>query len=240
MEEKEVRELFLRWGIRKEKKKHQYIYDPSLSRTMSEAYYLDEGIAALTSISREGEEKIFLYFGEQRIIGFAEILARKYRFQNMMNLLCAPTPFWITAKTACTYYVMTEPVFSRLMDKDPRFLNAVLKTTCLNYLEIINKFQHIQDVDKETMFCEWLLSCRIRRNGKSIIPKAFTFTEAARYLDMHPMTVSRIAGKLKQMGLIQRTDGCLMITDEQRLSQLIRERRSASCGRICPDSPSIP
>ena len=63
MEEKEVRELFLRWGIRKEKKKHQYIYDPSLSRTMSEAYYLDEGIAALTSISREGEEKIFLYFG---------------------------------------------------------------------------------------------------------------------------------------------------------------------------------
>lgn len=226
MEEKEIRELFVRWGTKKEKKKRQYIYDPSVSRAMSEAYFLDEGIAALTSISSSGEEKVFLYFGEQRIIGFAEILARKYRYRNMMNLLCAPMPFWITAKTACTYYVMTEPLFSRLMDEDSRFMNAVLETTCLNYLEIINKFQHIQDVDKVTMFCEWLLSCRVQRNGISIIPKAFTFTEAARYLDMHPVTVSRIAGVLKRQGIIDRVDGGLVITDEARLSALIRERRS--------------
>ena len=237
MEEKEIRDLFVRWGNRKEIKKGQYIYDPSVSRAVSEAYYLDEGVAALTSISQEGEEKVFLYFGEQRIIGFADILARKYRCGTMMNQFCAPVPFWIMAKTACTYYAMTEPVFSRLMNEDSRFMDAILKSICLNYLEIINKFQHIQDVDNETMFCEWLLSCRVIRDGRSVIPKAFTFTEAARYLDMHPVTVSRIAGKLKRQGLISRADGSLVITDETRLWERIQEKRTVS-GRIGHDSPA--
>ena len=123
---------------------------------------------------------------------------------------------------------MGEPDFSRLIDENPHFMGAVLESTFLNYLEIINKIQHTQDVDKETMFCEWLLACRIRRDGRCIIPKAFTFTEAAKYLDMHPVTVSRIAANLRNQGIISRVDGYLTINDEKRLYDLIQERKSPS------------
>ena len=78
------------------------------------------------------------------------------------------------------------------------------------------------------MFCEWLLTCRIRRDGRCIIPKAFTFTEAAKYLDMHPVTVSRIAANLRNQGIISRVDGYLTINDEKRLYDLIQERKSSS------------
>lgn len=230
MDTKEIQNLFVQYGVRREKKKNQYLYDPTLSGAAehSEAYFLDQGIGALTSINSDGEEKIFLYFGEKRIIGFSGILAHKYQYIHAKSLIAPPAPFWIIAKTNCVYYVMGEPDFSRLIDENPHFMGAVLESTFLNYLEIINKIQHTQDVDKETMFCEWLLTCRIRRDGRCIIPKAFTFTEAAKYLDMHPVTVSRIAANLRNQGIISRVDGYLTINDEKRLYDLIQERKSPS------------
>ncbi len=226
MDEKAIRELFLAYGTRQEKKKHQFIYDPTVSRSCSEAYYLERGVAALTSINENGEETVFLYFNERRIIGFAEILANKYRFPHRINQFLPISPFWLTAKTGCIYYTMKEPVFSRLLDENVIFTNAVLEATSLNYLEIINKVQHTQDVDKETLFCEWLLSCRIRRGSLIIVPKVFTFTEVAKYLGMHPVTVSRIAGNLKNQGLIRRTEDGLVIMDELRLMEIVSQGRN--------------
>lgn len=226
MEECTIRDLFMKHGTPMKKQKNQFIFDPTVSRNMSEAYFLVEGVASLTALNEEGEEMVYLYFNEQRIIGFAEILARKYRYSPSASLFIPPAAFWITAKSDCVYYTMKEPVFSRLLDEDIRFASAVLEAISLNYLEIINKVQHTRNVDKETLFCEWLLSCRVKRNDLSIVPKTFTFTEVAKYLGMHPVTVSRIAGNLRNQGILSRIDGCLVITDEKRLLELVRRGRS--------------
>lgn len=240
MDEKVIRELFLAYGTRQEKKKNQFIYDPTVLKSSSEAYFLDQGVAALTSINENGEETVFLYFNEHRIIGFAEILANKYRFPSRINQFLPISAFWLTAKTGCVYYTMKEPVFCRLLDENLIFTNAVLEATSLNYLEIINKVQHTQDVDKETLFCEWLLSCRIHRDSTALVPKVFTFTEVAKYLGMHPVTVSRIAGNLKNQGLLRRTEDGLVITDEPRLMEMIhqgRNRQAKQPSVRIPDSP---
>lgn len=225
MDEKTIRDLFVTYGTRHEKKKHHFIYDPTVSRSCSEAYYLEEGIAALTSINGNGEETVFLYFNERRIIGFSEILAHKYRFPDKMNQFLPMSAFWLMAKTGCVYYTMKEPVFSRLLDENLVFTSAVLESASLNYLEIINKVQHTQDVSKEILFCEWLLSCHIHVDSLALVPKVFTFTEVAKYLGMHPVTVSRIAARLKKQGLIRRTEDGLVITDEPRLVEIMRTGR---------------
>ena len=43
-----------------------------------------------------------------------------------------------------------------------------------------------------------------------MIPKAFSFVEVANYLGMHPVTVSRIARKLRETGILARV--CLLYT----------------------------
>ena len=61
------------------------------------------------------------------------------------------------------------------------------------------------------------LTYSIKKRGKSMIPKAFSFVEVANYLGMHPVTVSRIARKLRETGILARVDGCLIIQDEEKL-----------------------
>ena len=66
------------------------------------------------------------------------------------------------------------------------------------------------DGDKTAQFCKWLLTYCIKKQGKSMIPKAFSFVEVANYLGMHPVTVSRIARKLRETGILARV--CLLYT----------------------------
>ena len=71
MDTKEIQNLFVQYGVRREKKKNQYLYDPTLSGAAehSEAYFLDQGIGALTSINSEGEEKGKNYVRRERYHG---------------------------------------------------------------------------------------------------------------------------------------------------------------------------
>ena len=62
MEPYQIREDFIRYGVRKEAKKNQYLFDPS-REGCDNICFLDEGIAALTRINDDGEEHIYLYFG---------------------------------------------------------------------------------------------------------------------------------------------------------------------------------
>ena len=173
MEPYRIREDFIRYGVRKEAKKNQYLFDPS-REGCDNICFLDEGIAALTRINDDGEEHIYLYFGEKRLVGFANALVKHFPYDWQRYI--TPSPFWITAKTNCVYYSMRAKQFESMMDSSPYFTQ-----------------------------------------GKSMIPKAFSFVEVANYLGMHPVTVSRIARKLRETGILAREDGCLIIQDEEKL-----------------------
>lgn len=219
MEQQQIRELFIRHGSRREKKKNQFIFDPSISRKTSEAYFLDQGTAALACINEAGEEIVYLYFGEKRIIGFSQILARRYQYHYHST-----SAFWIIARSPCVYYAMDEVTFNQLLEKEPAFSSAVLGALTSNYLDVVNKAQRAHDMDKETMLCECLLNCMVSVNGRSVIPKPFTFVEIAKFLGMHPVTVSRLAKKLRDLGLIERCDGYLVIPDAERLRTYMEKR----------------
>ena len=214
MEPYQIREDFIRCGIRREAKKNQYLFDPSRDGC-DNICFLDEGIAALTRINDDGEEHVYLYFGEKRLVGFANALVKHFPYDWQRYI--TPSPFWITAKTNCVYYSMREKQFESMMDSSPYFTQCVLGATTLNYLELVNKIQWMMDGDKTAQFCKWLLTYSIKKRGKSMIPKAFSFVEVANYLGMHPVTVSRIARKLRETGIIAREDGCLVIQDEEKL-----------------------
>mgnify|MGYP000187573278 CR=1 FL=1 len=95
MEPYQIREDFIRCGIRREAKKNQYLFDPS-REGCDNICFLDEGIAALTRINDDGEEHVYLYFGEKRLVGFANALVKHFPYDWQRYI--TPSPFWITAK----------------------------------------------------------------------------------------------------------------------------------------------
>ena len=73
-----------------------------------------------------------------------------------------------------------------------------------------------------TALCQLLLSvCHKEPGEKPIVPKFYTYEELARYLGCHPVTVSRIMAKLKQLGYLKKSGRALVIEDEQKLIDLM-------------------
>ena len=69
-----IRDDFVRFGVRKEVKKGEFICNPLLDNVSETIYFLDTGISALTSYSESGEERIHLYYGEKRVAGFLSLI----------------------------------------------------------------------------------------------------------------------------------------------------------------------
>lgn len=89
MDQNGVKQYFERYGMRIEVKRETSICNPRLSD--SYIYYLVEGIASLTSLTMDGEEKDFIYFPHDHLLGFAPALMRHYRKIRGESIRCPET-----------------------------------------------------------------------------------------------------------------------------------------------------
>lgn len=103
------------------------------------------------------------------------------------------------------------------MNSSHGFTQGVLGATALNYLELVDKLQCMLSSDKTTQFCQCLLDYHVKKYKNHMFSVDFSFVDAANYLGMHPVTASRIASRLRELGIIGRENGELVIKDEERL-----------------------
>ncbi len=213
---KEIREYFVRYGDRITVGKESAMCSPKL--TDSYVYYLDKGIASLTSLTDDGEEKVCLYFKQDRILGFAPILFRHFFGRTQGHLSCGIEP-----KTACVFYHMGENTFLRLMKEDSTFSEYVMKNVSFTYVELVHKYCKFQENGAGRRFCDFLLEFSVEDGGKRYLPRTFTYVEIAKYLGIHPVTVSKIAGALKRRGAISKTGKGIEIADAEDLLQAVED-----------------
>lgn len=223
-----IRDDFVRFGVRKEVKKGEFICNPLVDNVYETIYFLDKGISALTSYSESGEEQIHLYYGEKRVAGFSAVLSRhfseEWKSSQSWNYLVKPDTCWLTAKTDCVYYKITGNQVQELLFQSPDFMRGILSSLTRNYLEMVDKLQTMLDGSRTAQFCQWLLSCRMKQGDEYVIPKAFSFVEVAKFLGMHPVTVSRLFKKVRELGAIEKRDGMIIIKDETLLESLMHEK----------------
>lgn len=228
MESYDIRTDFLNIGTRKEVKRGEYICNPLIDGITQTVCYLEQGVASLITYNDAGEERVHLYFNAKRVIGFAGVLVRMFADDWKKNYdwgyVMAPQMCWAIAKTDCPFYHITEQQFLLLMSESPDFCKGILNSMTHNYLELINKFHITMDGNRTAQFCQWLLSCSIKKGEGYIVPKTFSFAEVSKYLGMHPVTVSRLAKKLKEMGAIDRKDSCIIIKDKDLLISLMHHQ----------------
>ena len=150
MDQNGVKQYFERYGMRIEVKRETSICNPRLSD--SYIYYLVEGIASLTSLTMDGEEKDFIYFPHDHLLGFAPALMRHYRkirgeehTLSGDDCLQEKIPFGIDTKTDCVFYRLDERTFEILLEEDSRFLSYIMEAVTCNYVTLVRKFHDTQE-----------------------------------------------------------------------------------------------
>lgn len=223
MEKKGLIQYFEQYGTQIKVEKETSICNPMLSDTY--IYYLVKGIASLTSITGEGEEKDFLYFSRESLLGFAPALMRHYRKMRGEPARKLDTeentPFGIDTKTDCSFYRLDERTFERLLEKDPQFQSYVIESVTLNYVTLVKKFYSAQEESASRRFSKWLLEFSSLEGRRRIVPNGFTYAEIAKYLGMHPVTVYKLAAKLKKEGVLIKEKGHIVILDEDGLKAML-------------------
>lgn len=215
-------DCFLQYGHEMVVEKDEIIFNAADQAQQNSAYFLVSGLVGLTTISREGEERIYLYFNGKRLIGFAPLLMQgiNERAVGRMRKIGHAEVFLI-AKTRCVLYQLREPDYKRLLDADFEFNKLVLRVLIANYIDLLDHFQQAMEESAGTRFCRLLMESYIERDGKKMLPKSLTFLEMSKYLGTHPVTVSRIVALLKKDGCIAKEHGVVVIKDEERLLELI-------------------
>lgn len=192
-------------------------YNENISHSV---YLLEDGICALTSFTKQGEEKVYLYFHPRRIICFNQLMISK-------TAASLPGPeFTIITKTRCTLYRIAFNVFNDLVRHNADFNKFLIETLADNYNEALIHFHLMQEESVTSRLCRLLLDVSKAVGNNLIVPKFFTYAELAKYLGSHPVTVSRIMTRLKHHGYITRTASGIMVEQKDALQALIH---SESC-----------
>lgn len=106
-----IEELYC-YGKKSLIKKGDYIYNPNSALDSQCAFFLDSGRCALSSLTKNGDERIFLYFKGKRTVGFTQLMP------IMKQSPEKKVEFFIVAKTDCLVYRITQEVFYRLLKED--------------------------------------------------------------------------------------------------------------------------
>lgn len=238
MDQNGVMRYFECRGARIEVKKETSLCSPKLSD--SYVYYIVEGIASLTSLTTDGEEKDFIYFPQGHLLGFTPALMRHYRKLDGKGAAVGlefgdedKIPFGIDTKTDCVFYRMPEREFESLLETDARFLAYIMEAVTCNYVRLIWKLHDAQEEGAMQRLCKWFLTFSVFQSSESLdgwdaekshgcraVPRGFTYAEIAKYLGMHPVTVSKLASGLKKAGIIKKNKGRILVMDEKRLREL--------------------
>lgn len=215
-------DCFLQYGHELVVEKDEIIFNAADYAQNYSAYFLVSGLVGLTTISKEGEERIYLYFNGKRLIGFAPLLMSTISEQAVGRMRkIGHAEVFLIAKSRCVLYQLREPDYKRLLEEDFEFNRLVLQVLIANYIDLLDHFQQAMEESAGTRFCRLLMESYIEKDGKKVLPKSLTFLEMSKYLGTHPVTVSRIVALLKKDGCIAKEQGMVVIKDEERLLELI-------------------
>lgn len=193
-----------KFGKFRSAKKSECLYNLTLNNQY--VYCLEEGLCALTSITKSGEEKIYHYFTSGSIIGFVPA------FLPVSNDDTA-SAFSLITKTNCKVYEISYEEFDRLLRSDPLLGKCVVNILANNFNSVLSHFHFMQEADTPSRLCRTLLDFSDLHHGKLVVNKHFTYVELAKYLGVHTVTISRIMSALKNEGVITKDGHAIIIKD---------------------------
>lgn len=213
--EKQIYDLLKAHGRRITVKKGAPITGSNPRYVSDVLYLLAEGISALTTLSKSGEERVYLYYHGPRLIGFNR------HFVGPKEQPIPGPEFSNVAKTNCILYEIQLSQFFDLLRTHEELVYFFLKTVANNFNDALSHFYFAQEESATVRLCHLLLEISRPFQNKRIVPMFYSHTELAKYLDCHPVTVSRIMPRLKDSGYISKSPEGIVIENADGLIHLI-------------------
>ena len=202
-------------GTLTHKKKHDCLYNRA--HMDKYVYCLEDGLCALHSVSPGGRERIYQYFLPGDFVGFIPAYARTYPDDTFYA-------FSITAKSACTLYQIPYSTFREFVEAHPDFYRWLFETAIAHYDNALKHCYALQDGDNFVSLCCALTELAIYEDTHYVIHKDFSYSELAGYLGIHTITVTRLMGKLKDMGIVSKRGHQTVIQDMEQLTAMAQAR----------------
>ncbi|MDA3731892.1 Crp/Fnr family transcriptional regulator [Niameybacter massiliensis] len=177
-------------------------------------YCLLEGVCALTSISRNGDEKIYQYFKAGDLLGFSPIYSPAYKDDTF-------SAFSIIAKSDCILYEIPYTQFTYFINTHPHFYPWLVEITLQHYDGVLAHFHHLEHGNNLSNLCKALLELACVKDGQLHLHKCFSYAELSKYIGVHVITTTRLMKRLKEEGIIFKRGHHTIIADKAKLLEYI-------------------
>lgn len=177
-------------------------------------YCLEEGVCALISITKNGEEKIYQYFKAGALIGFVPAYAPFYTDETF-------SAFSLVTKSNCTLYQIPYSTFCDFIASDSSLYPWVIQMVINHYDDVLTHFHNLQEGNNFSNLCRTLLELSVYQDGHYKMHKYFSYSELAKYLGIHTITVTRMMAKLKSEDVIYKEGHHTIIKNTKKLADYI-------------------
>jgi len=179
---------------------HQVLYDAG--DDIRCAYFINDGMASLMSISPEGNSIEVGNVGNEGMVGIPVLLRH------------VTTPHQVLVQVPGEALVVSADILRQEFDKEGELRNRVLSYTyaLATYMSQLGVCNHFHTVDKR--LCRWLLISSLQVQSKSF---HLTHDSLAQVLGTSRTGVTMAANKLQRAGLIQYHRGQITILNHTAL-----------------------
>ena len=131
--------------------------------------------------------------------------------------------FTILAKSDCELYRIDRKTF-RMLIEDPKTSGLLLQVVFNTYMGVLYHYYTSRETSAAGRLC-WLIleQSEKDKHGELTLDPVFTYDELSHYLGVHTITVARIMSSLKRIGAIKKCGRKTLITDVQKLRDVINE-----------------
>ncbi len=175
-------------------------------------YYLQKGTVYREFVTAAGKDSVFsLRTGGSEVRALIGLLAL-FRTSNAGYANCD-----FVAHTGCVCYRIPAEICLAHLRRHPDLLEEALRLAMEEYDYLLELFQARQEGGVAGRLCGLLLERACEDEAGSLVPRACSNVEIARFLSVHKVTVSRILRALKEEGAVERTPRGLLLKDPERL-----------------------
>ncbi|MGL4361761.1 MAG: Crp/Fnr family transcriptional regulator [Cellulosilyticaceae bacterium] len=176
-------------------------------------YCLSEGLCALISLKESGKEHIYHYLKSGALVGIVPAY-----FKSINQASPSPEPFFmLIAKKNCTVYKMHYSSFFPLIAKKPELLQFIIFSIAETSRNLLKHLYTTTEINTVSKLANTLLFLAQEENNKFVITKEFNYTELAKYLDVHLITISKIMSAFKDLGIINKKGLKIIILKKEEL-----------------------
>lgn len=202
-------------GVKIQIGKNQYF--SSINNHENTTYCLISGVCALMQFTQNGEEIVYHYFKEGDLIGGVPFFLSHKGASEIDSLyhFCS-----LYTKTDCILYKIPFSAIEQKIKKEPELGYWIGECISRHFMAVISHMHASKEDHTAGRLCRTLLELADEKRGRYELQKYFTYTELARYLGVHPVTVSKIMLDLKRVGVIEKEGHKIVICDREQLKYL--------------------